>query len=1289
MLEKNTVAKYDSFEIKRPGVWDKYEAALLLDSCIQINNGRNKKDVLSKLSDELREMGRHRGIQIDDTYRNYNGVNWQMAYMNGVYNGEILENRCPQIFVNIYKLYKSEPEEYNKILNESKRMIGSFREEKVVEEKTLDFFTHIDLSFTKPTFVEIEGEQKKDFNDWYDAYLFILKILRKTHYNDLELLKGKCLVGLNSSQLYFTDKPDECKTILIVDDTLYAEGDFDIKDFVTRVKVILNRCIVGYHHLTIRYVEDFSNAPTLEHCESIELKDTELDTSTCEGKKIKELISVKENALFDAIYISELGFSDNIQDVLKRDGRKTLSDLLDATSEQVFNFTSFTEHGRNKIFKKLKSFIDSCDLRDKEEVYCSEAPMYKLFGVNCKEYMDISLLSIEFNNRFRNILKQNKILSIGQLLLYSPAQILTWKNLGRKTVVDSIQKIYYYLKNSNEEVVIKIDKPCTLKKKSNNVFSAVMSYVENGSIDECTLTEKENNDFLKIKDAIDLCGLDFFNSVVSNRTFYTVMLEFLYDNFHNEWEIYNSKNKATKEFIRVVSKYGELMAKPFVEAFLLRSKSDNTFESLLNKTKLNETEIILESFNGNGGYEELFKFYHWINNIDIEMLINDVFSDNMYFGQNKISEESVNKYKQVFVQRAAGFTLEEVGDLFELTRERARQIEKKCINRFGLLYGQGEYDFLSIIRAVYFNDKDVIYKKDMLKIIGKENLSIIWHILQRGVLNCSLYHYIEEIDAICFIPKGEQSINYEKVIEKMPNCFFTDEYEDILSNFSKKYSIDMSILREGIGKYYSVYGKLYSKRIPKVSFMCSYVLKNKFPTGFKIAEPIETQKFHRFLVEFFGEKGNMSYRAIDAKVADIGVLCDRGKYIHPDYIDVKNDVMTIIENYIENNDKDVFSYSEIFDYHKSILQKSKISNRFLLQGIMKHYGCKYILTRDYVTKVKGKNLTLEFEEFAETHREFSKNEFFVAFPSLNNFNLGMLVERSKKVFSIDGGMYMHCCALNVMEGDYRTIREYLTRKCSEGPINSRRVYDDFCLTQIDFINRNNVFAHTKLFGILSYMFEGEFQFSRPYIALTGATVSNKTALLHYLGGIDQIALTDIVDICDENQIVHYSLNQLSKSLSPEYLRIDEEMLMRRELTGVTEDIINEVVEIITEIVNEEGYCVTLNIDSYLFFPNINVEWTPHLVDSILSLANKFKILLIPTKSSYNICQIYVGKDYENDDYQTFILKQVDKAYRNGMFSNKDDIKDWLLEKGLAYTMPGYLEQDDFYYMNEHGILKRK
>ena len=57
-------------------------------------------------------------------------------------------------------------------------------------------------------------------------------------------------------------------------------------------------------------------------------------------------------------------------------------------------------------------------------------------------------------------------------------------------------------------------------------------------------------------------------------------------------------------------------------------------------------------------------------------------------------------------------------------------------------------------------------------------------------------------------------------------------------------------------------------------------------------------QIYRFLVEFFGEKGNMSYRAIDAKVADIGVLCDRGKYIYPDYIDVKNDVMTIIENYI-------------------------------------------------------------------------------------------------------------------------------------------------------------------------------------------------------------------------------------------------------------------------------------------------------------------------------------------------------------------------------------------------------
>ena len=82
---------------------------------------------------------------------------------------------------------------------------------------------------------------------------------------------------------------------------------------------------------------------------------------------------------------------------------------------------------------------------------------------------------------------------------------------------------------------------------------------------------------------------------------------------------------------------------------------------------------------------------------------------------------------------------------------------------------------------------------------------------------------------------------------------------------------------------------------------------------------------------------------------------------------------------------------------------SQITNRFMLQGALKFYGCKYKLTKDYITKTQGRSLTDEFEEFAKEYGEFHKTDFFAAFPSLTDANLAMLVGRCHNVFSIDNG----------------------------------------------------------------------------------------------------------------------------------------------------------------------------------------------------------------------------------------------------------------------------------------------
>lgn len=56
-------------------LWDKYEAAILLEAVLRIENKEeSKNDAIERVSRQLRSMANNRGLSIDDTYRNTNGI---------------------------------------------------------------------------------------------------------------------------------------------------------------------------------------------------------------------------------------------------------------------------------------------------------------------------------------------------------------------------------------------------------------------------------------------------------------------------------------------------------------------------------------------------------------------------------------------------------------------------------------------------------------------------------------------------------------------------------------------------------------------------------------------------------------------------------------------------------------------------------------------------------------------------------------------------------------------------------------------------------------------------------------------------------------------------------------------------------------------------------------------------------------------------------------------------------------------------------------------------------------
>ncbi len=109
--------------MKRQPSWDKYEVALLIDAYIRIQNGEaSKLGALHEVSQKLRTKAINEGLVIDDTFRNINGMLWQIGFIDCAFKNSSYGTHMPsKMFQSIVNLYQNERTEFEKVLVEAKR----------------------------------------------------------------------------------------------------------------------------------------------------------------------------------------------------------------------------------------------------------------------------------------------------------------------------------------------------------------------------------------------------------------------------------------------------------------------------------------------------------------------------------------------------------------------------------------------------------------------------------------------------------------------------------------------------------------------------------------------------------------------------------------------------------------------------------------------------------------------------------------------------------------------------------------------------------------------------------------------------------------------------------------------------------------------------------------------------------------------------------------------------------------------------------------------------------------
>lgn len=140
-----------------------HEAAILLNAYLKTLSGaKGRMESVRECSTQLRQMALNAGMEIDDIYRNVNGISFQMASMESAYQGHTIMKPATRLFTEMVFLYRNDAAHYKQLLKEAKGMASTkLNNEAVFMAWLAQNVSGAQLSELYLAFQEIEQQAKK------------------------------------------------------------------------------------------------------------------------------------------------------------------------------------------------------------------------------------------------------------------------------------------------------------------------------------------------------------------------------------------------------------------------------------------------------------------------------------------------------------------------------------------------------------------------------------------------------------------------------------------------------------------------------------------------------------------------------------------------------------------------------------------------------------------------------------------------------------------------------------------------------------------------------------------------------------------------------------------------------------------------------------------------------------------------------------------------------------------------------------------------------------------------
>ena len=535
-----------------------------------------------------------------------------------------------------------------------------------------------------------------------------------------------------------------------------------------------------------------------------------------------------------------------------------------------------------------------------------------------------------------------------------------------------------------------------------------------------------------------------------------------------------------------------------------------------------------------------------------------------------------NKEFGIYLRRAEGNTLQEIGEEYNLTRERVRQQCSKverAIMPMILALAQGLEDA---------NSDHYIKEDQVLSVFDNDDYDKIFIFTLRnassydfvgGIFFNKDYYSCAEYDLIGIVGDivGE-GINLFDEIERIESALDSAGYGFMDADDFLNIVIEFN---------YYLYGDYIVKNKKSYAFLCAQIVEDCFPDGIKY-EDKDIDRLRSLAKERFGDIDLPDNdRSLWTRLCTYLVQCGRSTYISPKKIFVDKELMEEIKSYVDRSPLSEIFFKEIFAEFEGILtMTTNIDNASFLHGVFVYcYPHEYVYSRDSLSKrdsEETKSLSSRIREvLVEAGQPLRKDEIISQFQGLAESVLLNAIIHSEDIMQWEYNYYNCMGNIKRSEGAERTLKTTL-----EGLLDDNQGYCSESMLYVatkdklrDYFDKNKICNAQNLFYLTYMLFDGEFSFRRPHIATTGRfkSLNVKDILIDLLGSPDRLNYDSFMNLTSKLMIPVVTAGMVFTEIEKDYIRISQNEYLRKSCVSFDASAVEIIKVLVESYATDEWY----------------------------------------------------------------------------------------------------------------------